>query len=171
MGVTIHFEGKLKSDLDFDQVIVKAKEFALANNMPYELFSEPYKKLERVKDEQNWDYEGPVRGIKIQPDPDSDPLWLEFDKNNYVAEFCKTQFAGIEIHLKLISFLREIEPLFAELEVTDEGEYWETNDIVLLQKRLDDYFKAAEELKAENPKIDGPFRLKDGRIVDLMEED
>jgi hypothetical protein len=57
MGVTIHFEGQLKSDNDFDSVITQAKNFALKNDMPYEFFAESFKELSRVKDEQNWDYE------------------------------------------------------------------------------------------------------------------
>jgi hypothetical protein len=169
MGVTIHFEGQLKSDNDFNSVMTRAKNFAWTNEMPYEFFSVPLKKLGRVKDEKDWDYEGPAKGIKIQPDPNSDPLWLEFDKNNYIQEYCKTQFAGIGVHLKIISLLKEIEPYFNELFVIDEGEYWETNDAANLQSSLDSYFEAAEKAMAENPKLDGPFRLEDGRIVDLIE--
>ncbi len=171
MGVTIHFEGQLKSDKDFDSVMTKAKTFAQTNEMPYETFSEPLKKLDRVKDEQDWDYEGPTKGIKIQPDPNSDPLWLEFDKDNYIQEYCKTQFAGIDIHIKIVSLLREIQQHFNELLVTDEGEYWDTKDNAQLQNSLDSYFDAAEKAKAENAKLNGPFRLEDGRIIDLMEDD
>ena len=171
MGVTIHFEGQLKSDNDFDSVMTKAKTFAQTNDMPYSNFTEPLKKLGRVKDEQDWDYEGPTKGIKILPDENSDPLWLEFDKNNYIQEYCKTQFAGIDVHLQIISFLKEIQPHFIELHVTDEGEYWDTEDKSLLQESLDNYFAAAEKAKTENPKLSGPFRLKDGRLIDLMEDE
>ena len=171
MGVTIHFEGQLKSDKDLDNVISKAKNFARTNEMPYETFSEPLKKLSRLKDEQDWDYEGPTKGIKIQPDPNSDPLWLEFDKDNYIQEYCKTQFAGIDIHLKIISLLKEIQPHFNKLYVIDEGEYWDTEDETLLQNSLNNYFDAVENAKADNPKLNGPFRLEDGRIIDLMEDD
>lgn len=169
MGVTIHFEGQLKSDNDFDNVMTKAKTFAQTNNMPYSFFTEPLKKLGRVKDEQDWDYQGPTKGIKIQPDESSDPLWLEFDKDNYIQEYCKTQFAGIDTHLQIISLLKEIQPHFIDLQVTDEGEYWETGDRELLQDCLDNYFDEAEKVKTENPKLNGPYRLKDGRIIDLME--
>lgn len=171
MGVTIHFEGQLKSDKDFNDVITKAKNFAQTNDMPFESFSEPFKKLNRVKDEQDWDYEGPTKGIKIQPDPNSDPLWLEFDKDNYIQEYCKTQFAGVDVHLKIISILKEIQTHFVELLVTDEGYYWGTYDKTQLQNALDAFFDAAEKAKAKNPKLRGPFRLEDGRIIDLIEED
>ncbi len=171
MGVTIHFEGQLKSENDYNTVITKAKNFAHTNDMPFDSFSEPFKKLCRVKDEQDWDYEGPTKGIKIQPDPNSDPLWLEFDKDNYIQEYCKTQFSDIDVHLKIISLLEQIQPHFIELLVTDEGEYWDTNDKTQLQNTLERYFDAAEKAKAENPKLNGPFRLIDGRIIDLIETD
>ncbi|WP_428661774.1 hypothetical protein [Runella sp.] len=151
--------------------MTKAKNFALTNSLPHQSFSELLKKLDRVKDEQDWDYEGPTKGIKIQPDENSDPLWLEFDKNNYIQEYCKTQFAGIDTHLQIISLLKEIQPHFVYLQVTDEGEYWDTQDKALLQECLDNYFDAAEKAKAENSKLNGPYRLQDGRIIDLMEDD
>lgn len=171
MGVTIHFEGKLKSDNDFDTVMVKATKFAQSNNMPYNNFSETFKKLCRIKDEHNWDYEGPTKGIKIQPNENSDPLWLEFDEDNYIQEYCKTQFAGIETHLQIISLLKEIQPHFISLQVKDEGEYWDTQDKKLLQEWLNNYFEAAENAKAKNPKLNGPYRLGEGRLIDLMEDE
>lgn len=171
MGVTIHFEGQLKSDKDFDVVMTKAKNFASTNDMPYESFSEPFKKLGRVKDDQDWDYEGPTKGLKIQPDENSDPLWLEFDKNNYIQEYCKTQFAGLDIHVQIISLLKEIRSHFIDLQVVDEGEYWDTQDKSLLQNCLDNFFDAVEKAKQENPKLNGPYRLQDGRLIDLMEDE
>lgn len=170
MGVTIHFEGKLRSNEDFDFVMKKAKKFAIENDMPCKSFSERFKKLDRVKDEQDWIYEGPTKGVRIQPDPNADPLWLEFDKDNYIQEYCKTQFAGIDTHLKIISFLKAIQVHFIYFQVFDEGAYWSTNDKLFLQGCLDDYFAAAEKAKARNPKLNGPFRLDDGRIIDLMED-
>lgn len=171
MGVTIHFEGQLKSNKDFDSVMAKAKKFADRNDMPYVTFSETLKKLSRVKDEQDWDYEGPTKGIKIQPDENCDPLWIEFDKDNYIQEYCKTQFAGIEVHVLIISLLKETQLHFRILEVIDEGEYWDTEDKSLLQKCFENYFVAVEKAKTENPKLNGPYRLEDGRLIDLMEDD
>jgi hypothetical protein len=168
MGVTIHFEGQLKSDYDFDNVMTIAKDFASENKMESNFFNESIKKLERVKDEKDWDYEGPVKGIKIQPDDNTDPLWLEFDKDNYIQEYCKTQFADINIHILLINFFKQIQPYFNNLIVIDEGEYWETNNKNKLQDFFDNYFNAAEKEKSENSKLDGPYRLENGRLIDLM---
>lgn len=169
MGVTIHFEGQLSSLKELDKIIQSAKRFAESNGLEYFLFQEEKKLLQRVKDEQDWDYEGPTKGIQIQPDVSSDPLIFEFDENLYLQEYCKTQFADISVHILIIDLLRQIQPFFATLIVEDEGEYWETSDINILQQHLDNCFQAIEDAKNENSKLDGPFRLQNGRIVDLME--
>ncbi len=171
MGVTIHFEGKLKSHKYFDNIVQISTDFAQSNNMVYQIFEEPEKLLQRIKNEEDWDYQGLTRGIKIQPGINSDPLWIEFDSDYYIQEYCKTQFADIDIHIKIIELLKEIEPYFQDLIVDDEGEYWDTHDIAILQKHLANCFRDIEDAKFENPKLSGPFRIKGERIVDLMEND
>lgn len=168
MGVTIHFEGQLSSLEVLDTLIQAVSRFAKDNGLAYSLISEDKKLLQRVKDEQDWDYQGPTRGIRIQPGENSEPLILEFDKNGYMQEYCKTQFADIAVHLLVISLLRQIQPLFRELLVADEGEYWGTSDITNLQQHIDNCFQAIADAKKENVNLEGPFRLDDGRIVDLM---
>jgi len=170
MGVTIHFEGQLKSSLFFKEVIHLAEDFATSNQMDYETFEDADKTLYRVKNEQDWNYHGATKGIKIQPHINSDPLWLEFDENYYVQDFCKTQFVDLVIHIKIIDLLRTIEPYFNKLLVTDEGEYWDTNDREVLIKNINICFKAMEEARNENPKLSGPFRVNDGKIVDFLED-
>ena len=169
MGVTIHFEGQLISEQEFNLVMTKAKDFAQRNNMQYNLMSDASKRLIRIKDEKDWNYDGPTKGIAIQPDINCDPLILEFDAEHYIQEYCKTQFAGIEVQLKIISFLKEIKSHFSTLTVIDEGQYWESEDELLLQKHFDYYFIAAEKAVIENPRLSGPFRLQDGRLIDLMD--
>jgi hypothetical protein len=129
MGVTIHFEGKLKSEGDFEKLIDAAKLFAETNDFEYKLFEDSDKLLQRVKDEEDWDYQGPTKGITIQPDQNSDPLNLEFDKDLYIQEYCKTQFSDLSVHIIVVDFLRQIETYFEILKVDDEAEYWETTDI------------------------------------------
>jgi hypothetical protein len=134
-------------------------------------FKEDYKLLERVKDEKDWNYEGSTKGLQLQPDLNSDPVILEFDENLYVQEFCKTQFADTSVHILVIDLLKQIQPYFDNLIVEDEGEYWETSDINLLQQHIDNCNRVSEEMKNENSKMNGPFRLNNGRIIDLMEDD
>jgi len=169
MGVTIHFEGRLKSADDLQKVISFGEDYAKRKKAEVISLNSEKKILNRVRDEQEWDYEGPVKGIQFFPDENSEPIVLEFDKDYYIQEFCKTQFAGISTHIEVIEFLRDIKPYFLELKVLDEGEFWETSDIKILEQRFENFFVAFDEAKEKNPKLKGPYRSSDGRIIDLIE--
>ncbi|HWA35136.1 MAG TPA: hypothetical protein VG737_13440 [Cyclobacteriaceae bacterium] len=169
MGVTIHFEGRLKSEEDYQAVIDKGMALAKKLNSQVIQLDCASKDLHRVLGEKVFEYHGPVRGIQIQPHEFSDPLVLEFDSENFIQEFCKTQFAGIEVHIEIITFLKSILPHFEGFKVTDEGKLWETNDIENLETKFENFFAAIERAKLENPKLAGPCRLGD-RIIDLMSQ-
>jgi len=171
MGVTIHFEGKLKSEFDYEQLISKTIDFAKNDGFEYFFIDNTDKLLERVKNEEDWDYEGQTKGIEIKFNEIIDPFILEFDRDLYIQEYCKTQFADIDTHIKIIDFLREIEKHFQELLIDDEGEYWETNNKTILQEHIDNCNKVMENMKMENPKTDGPYRMSNGRILDLITDD
>ena len=170
MGVTVNFTGQVNLKSDYDEILKVAQEYCDKHEMPYLFFEEENKLLLRVKDEKDWDYQGLTRGIRIQPHVNSDPLNLEFDKDYIIQEYCKTQFAGIETHIKVIEILKLIEPYFDRLEVNDEGEYWETNNTEITQNHIDKCFEIIEDEKSKNINLNGPFRIADGRIVDLMEK-
>lgn len=167
MGVTIHFEGRLKSDQDYEDVIAKAAVFAKQNKMESKQFEEENKLLLRVRNDEEWDYKGSTRGIGIEPAENCDPLNLEFDANNYIQEYCKTQFTDIAIHIKIIDFLKSLKPNFEDLNVTDEGEYWETENKEILINHIKTCFHQMEWAKQNDENLDGPFKVADGRIADL----
>ncbi len=167
MGVTIHFEGGLKSVEAFKEVIAIAVKFASDNGFEYSMIQEDNKLLERVRNEENWDYRGPTNGILIEASGACDPINLEFDKDFYLQEYCKTQFAGVEIHKLICGLFKSIEPFFSQLQIFDEGEYWETADISLLETHFEQTFEAIEMAKKENGTLHGPFKVN-GRIIDLM---
>src|SRR6267378_1716568 len=126
MGVTIHFEGKLKRPEAYQTVLATARRF---------------------REEKDWDYVGPVKGVVLYPHENSEPVRLEFDSELYIQEYTKTQFAQIEVHLLLVELLKKIEPYFEQLIVFDEGEYLEQSD-----------------------EYQGPVRLPSKRIVDVTEK-
>lgn len=168
MGVTIHFEGKLKSEKDYNEVLLAGQQWAEENEMEYTYFEHTDKLLLRVKGEEEWDYQGSTKGMRIQPDENSDPLVLEFDKDLYLQEYCKTQFAGVDMHVNLIEFLKSIEMHFEALRVFDEGEYWEKNDKEVLLNHIKTCFHQMELAIQNDSALDGPFKVADGRIADLM---
>ena len=119
MGVTVHFSGRLKSEDAFDSVMIIAKDFAEGYGLSYALYEETDKLLLRVKDEKDWDYQGPVKGMRIELAESAEPVLLEFDENLIIQEYCKTQFAGAEVHLQLIDLLKSIKPEFENMVVDD----------------------------------------------------
>jgi len=168
MGVTIHFYGRLKNKESLEEVITIASGFAAERGCEVINLDSEKKRLIRVKDGKQSDYECPVRGIQFHPDENCDPFVLEFDDDLYIQQFCKTQYAGISTHVEAIQLLRDIEPCFETFVVLDEGDFWETSDISTLEQRFETNFAAAEEMKKENPKLKGPIRLMNGRILDLI---
>ena len=168
MGVTIHFEGKLKDKDSLAQCLDLAKQFAEERIWHVKSIDNPEVTLRRVRHEQDWNYVGPVTGIEIQPHSDSEPLRLEFDRDLYVQDYIKTQFAPVNVHVQVGELLHLLDSFFEGLAVEDEGEYFETNDLSLLTKHRDSVSSALSEYLV-NPKNHGPVRLDSGRIVDVVE--
>jgi hypothetical protein len=168
MGVTIHFEGRLRGETAFGQVIGTAKALAEREGWKWETIDEDAVTLQRERDGQDWDYSGPVKGIVLYPHENSEPLRLEFDRDLIIQEFVKTQFAPTEIHVRVVGLLKEIAPHFESLSVCDEGEYWDTGDLELLKKHQQTILRMLADELSSVPHLEGPVRLPSGRIADLV---
>jgi hypothetical protein len=169
MGVTIHFEGKLRDRAAMTNLMQLARRFASEHGWATDEINEPTVKLSRVdENERDCDYLGPVSGLKLIPGNDCEPIKLEFDSDLYVQEWTKTQFAGAEMHLTICDFLHAIEPYFETFKVNDEAEYWDKRDIKLLNKYLADCDRVIEEYLQAHPTAKLKVRESNGRIVDLI---
>lgn len=168
MGVTIHFEGHLKNQKSYEDLINKAREFGQTNSWKTELIKAERVMLRRFRDEKPWDYVGPAQGIILYPHDDCDPVRLEFDKDLYLQEYTKTQFAGEEIHKKVVALLHEIEPFFENLTIVDEGEFWETQDDELLNNCMSSFYRALEDELQKYPEAKIKVKTPDGRIIDMI---
>lgn len=168
MGITIHFEGQLKDEASLEAILGLTRNFCVERSWPHELINESQVTLNRVRDEKDWDYIGPTKGIAVQPHENSESFRLEFDKELYVQEYTKTQFAPIDTHLGLVDLLRQLTPYFANLEVIDEGEFYETNDRTTLEGHFNRCFELLNEYLAQQDKYYGPIRLDSKRIIDVM---
>lgn len=169
MGVTIHFEGQLKSRAELFQLRALAHSWAETEGWSFSDITREHRELQRVKAETDWNYSGFTEGIELQPHKDADPLRMEFDEDLYIQEYIKTQFAGPEVHIQIISFLKDIQPFFNELFVNDEGEFWESGNKQQLLDHMEACNRTLNDLLKENPKASGPIRLPSGRIVDCFE--
>lgn len=119
--------------------------------------------VEEVKDlckDLNWTHtilnDDKIKGIIVSAEG-SEPLWFTFvpdgrtcnvvnlqytDPNDQYYSLCavKTQYAGPEVHMSMIKMLRYIsEKYFSEINVFDEGDYWETGDEQNLRDIFDRY--------------------------------
>ena len=172
MGVTIHFQGRVRDHAAMADMLQFARRFASEHGWLTDEINDANVKLLRVdENERDCDYTGPVTGVKLIPSNDCEPVKLEFDTDLYVQEWTKTQFAGAEIHLMVCDFLHAIEPYFEMLKVNDEAEYWDTGDIELLKKYLADCDRFIEEHLREHPTTKVKVKTPTGRIVDMITYD
>jgi hypothetical protein len=167
--VTIHFEGSLLDEEALCTLVSTAAAFATSHRWPSKPIESEQATLLRVRnDEEESNYDGLVKGIVLYPGEDCDPVRLEFDRELYVQEFTKTQFAGVETHLKVLELLTAIQPFFRRLRVEDEGEYWETGDVRILAEHLKRAQQAIEAEVKKTPSAQAKVKTPDGRIMDLI---
>jgi hypothetical protein len=168
MGVTINFEGQLKDEAAYRALIEVAAAMAKAEGWATELIDAKEVRLLRVRGEEETDYVGPVKGIVLYVHEDCDPLRLEFDRELFVQEFVKTQFARVEVHVKVIRLLEALTPYFRELHLDDEGEWWERRDAAVLAEHFDRVQHVIDEELQKNPSIRVKVKTPSGRIMDIL---
>lgn len=159
MGITIHYGGRLRSEADYLKVTGLGRAFAQRNSVVVLELDVDRKELIRVKDGKVQTYVSSVRGIRFCIHPHCEPVTLQFDSDNYLQESTKTQYAGVATHLEILAFLREIEPHFDDFEVIDEGGFWETGDLQLLEEnfaRMTAIIGRMRDLLSEEGLLDEP---------------
>jgi hypothetical protein len=143
MGVTIHYKGKLNSADDIGSFCEEIEDIAKSMGWKHSAFDFDLKDKE------------PLKGVIIQPHPKSESLQLMTDqqgnlRNAFAMEFAgedseltylnfiKTQFAPVENHIAVIKLLKYIQQKYiSNLDVYDEGEYWQTGDEKILKRKID----------------------------------
>ena len=161
MGVTIHYRGNLN---DISKIQVLCDELAMiADKMDWrytrldEDWSKPLDACFEYKDNKA-EIKGhlPLKGISFSIHPRCESLQFFFDSEGNLCNpvsmvlisegtlkpedawiAVKTQFSGPETHMWVISLLKYLkEHYIADLEVHDEGEFWETGDSDILKKKM-----------------------------------
>jgi len=101
-----------------------------------------------------------LTGISFIP-PESETVWLTFAPSGRIVSFMnlmaaeiytdqtelfytasvKTQFAGPDSHIAILSLLKYLEKKYlVDLQMMDEGHYWETLDKAVLENRFKEYW-------------------------------
>jgi hypothetical protein len=168
MGVTIHFEGKLYGEAGYSILLENIRNFAATEGWLVENLPEAERSLRRVREGRDWDYVGLTKGLIVYPHDDCEPLQFEFDENFYAQQYCKTQFAGAQVHVAIVRLLRSLRSSFEVLNVEDEGEYWDSGDEETLVGHMQSIDAHIARLVVEKPNCRVAVRLPSLRIVDVI---
>ncbi|MCG2716110.1 MAG: hypothetical protein L6422_07475 [Candidatus Marinimicrobia bacterium] len=143
MGISVHYKGRINDPvregnlrLNIDRLIDEISD--ICGDMKWE-----YTVIQ--KEENDIDHP-PIQGIVFSIHEGCEIVGFIFDKKGYLRSpisipfyeendnhqlvvSVKTQFSSPDIHIVLIKLLRYIKSKYIEnLEVTDEGEFWETSN-------------------------------------------
>lgn len=152
MGLSIHYNGRLRDPASLSEMIEEVKDIAEFNKWEYFILKEQFPDDAFTKNSYNQD----VYGICISP-PKCETISLSFLSNGRMSDLphlknfgnsddkkyqeylymlsAKTQYAGIEIHKFIIHLFHYLDKkYFQDFKMMDEGEYWETGDEKLLQE-------------------------------------
>ena len=153
MGITIHFQGKLKNTDLINSIKEELIDISEIMKWEWQALDEDWSKPSTAKLSRNKDVVEivghlPLKGVQINIHPDSEPLSLYFDVEGNLIEpiamvlinegkiskensynSVKTQFAPPDVHISIIKLLKYLKKRYIpNLKVNDEGEYWESED-------------------------------------------
>ena len=142
MGLSLHYQGGLEDTASLPGLLAELEDIAISMGWNSHRID---------RDAENPEF----AGIILQPNDETESLPFLFDSNNRLRCLAdlichqfeanprysyfvsvKTQFGRIETHLWIVGLLRYLKSKYLpDLRVSDEGEYWETGDVALLDKR------------------------------------
>jgi hypothetical protein len=157
MGLSFHYSGRIANPSSLSDLIEEIEDIAKVHDwkcfvfdrvFPENMIGKPY-------------YNKRIYGICFTP-PNCETVDICFLSNGRISSAAhlqfwgktdeqaereylymlsvKTQYAGIEIHQFLIQLFMYLNvKYFADFTMTDEGEYWETNDLSLLKTNFKRY--------------------------------
>ena len=159
MGVTIHYRGRLNNISLLPELEEELIDLAKSMGWNYVKFDDDWNEelhyTQEIKDGSlQMDGNLGLKGIVIIP-PGSEPINFTVDPTGQLSSFfrqmsiidkvtaeamdwvfCKMQFAEISVHIWIVELLKYLKKkYFHDLEVHDEGEYWETGNVKTLQEK------------------------------------
>lgn len=161
MGVCINYRGKLKSPQQVFKLIEEMEDICQTMEWKYTIIQEDWTKPsdvhfvnDPITNHLKIEGDAYLKGIIFTPIK-CESMQLLFDKNGTLTsliqkafensledyqptyQWTKTQFAGADVHITLIKLLKYLQKKYMpDLDVKDEGEYWETEDRAKLERNL-----------------------------------
>lgn len=145
MGVTIHYRLELSHHAQLPALLAAAREFANARGWPIHEIDDASLLSPNIFPFGGQDGGGSGSGVVIVPDEHCEPVMLVFGPDLVAIASTKTQYAGAEVHMDVVSLLDALTPHVLSIDVTDEAEFWQTRDASSLRRRL----MTRDELRAE----------------------
>jgi hypothetical protein len=174
MGVSIHYRGRLD---DLGQLAKLCDEMTdIARAMGWETTrldddweQPPDARLRSTSRGAHIDGHLGLKGILLRPDVAAESLSFFFDREGNLRSrmnvvlivdgtlkpqdawvSVKTQFASPEVHAWIVGLLKYVKKRYvSDLQVSDEGQYWETGDIRILRERMEFIGAKIEQLSAK----------------------
>ncbi|QTA85008.1 hypothetical protein [Desulfonema magnum] len=162
MGLSLHYRGKLADIQDVKAVCKTLTDIASKMNWRWVSLDEDWTKLADAKlkvTEKGAEIMGhlPLKGVSLTVDPKSESVSFFFDSEGNLCDplnlimiteghlepedawiSVKTQFSSPETHIRIIGLLQYLKKHYIpDLQVFDEGEYWETGDFEILKEKMD----------------------------------
>lgn len=160
MGITIHYRGTLAETGKIGALIEEMTDIAETLKWPCSVLDDDWSKpvtADIVPGPKGAEIVGNLglKGVVLTPHPQAESLVLCFDaEGNLRAPITvivlldgqlspedawvalKTHFAPPEVHVTLVKLLKYLQTRYIpDLEVYDEGEYWESSDLELLNRK------------------------------------
>lgn len=161
MGISIHYRGSIDSTADVSRLSNEIGEFAAILDWDIRRWEENWHlpnsaALKKKSDGLELTGHIPIRGVSVIPHPDCEPLYLTFRKDGLLASSIhmvmmadeeidsddmwlstKTQYSSAETHAALIKLLKFVKGKYiSNLEVHDDGGYWDEETIYRLEDRF-----------------------------------
>ena len=162
MGVSIHYRGRVADIQNIKTICDELAAIADRMDWPYTRLDEDWSQSADLRievTEQGSQINGhlPLKGIILTLNPKCEALQFFFDSNGNLRDpismvnisegtlkpedswiSVKTQYAGPETHIWVIGLLKYLKKLYLpDLEVQDEGAYWETGNFEILKEKMD----------------------------------
>lgn len=161
MGVSVHYRGRLNSTGQLSALRNELRDIASRIGWRYWILDEDWNvpaEAILAHNEKTCEIKGHLglKGIQLTPPGQSEPLCFFFDSEGNLRSpmnvvlirdgtlapedawiSVKTQFLSAQMHVLIVGLLKYVKGRYlSNLEVIDEGEYWETGDYRVLEEKM-----------------------------------
>ena len=195
MGLTIHYPGSLNDISTIDEFAEELADIARSMKWDFTHMDEDWNEpctAQLQHSDKGAEILGhlPLKGVTLHPGSGCESLSFLFDCKGELRELLamvfgdqgpdqfvstKTQFSSVDSHIWIVGLLRYLKRNYIEnLEIRDEGGYWETEDrdalahkMQILGDKISEIASGLENYKVEkteNPTADDVVRI----IEDLL---